>query len=71
MNNKKYILEAQQIEKQYQSGPEILRVLKGIDLKIQEGEILVIMGPSGVGKSTLLHILGMHDSAWTGHLLRK
>jgi lipoprotein-releasing system ATP-binding protein len=69
MTDKKYILEARQIEKQYQSGPEILQVLKGIDLRIQQGEILVIMGPSGVGKSTLLHIIGTLDKPSTGQIL--
>jgi lipoprotein-releasing system ATP-binding protein len=69
MNTNNYILETFKIEKHYQSGPETLKVLKGIDLKIREGEILVIMGPSGVGKSTLLHILGTLDKPTSGKLL--
>lgn len=68
MKLNQYILEAQQIEKHYQSGPEILKVLKGISLSIQAGEILVIMGPSGVGKSTLLHILGTLDKPTFGKI---
>jgi len=63
------LLEAIQIEKHYPSGPETLKVLKGIDLTIQAGEILVIMGPSGVGKSTLLHILGTLDRPTFGELI--
>jgi len=43
-----------------------LKVLKGIDLKIHKGEILAITGPSGVGKSTLLHILGALDKPTSG-----
>jgi len=66
MSSEKTILEAVQIEKHYQSGPELLKVLKGINLSVQMGEILVIMGPSGVGKSTLLHILGTLDKPTTG-----
>lgn len=69
MSINNYIVETFKIEKHYQSGPETLRVLKGIDLKIREGEILVIMGPSGVGKSTLLHILGTLDKPTSGKLL--
>ncbi|CAN5169872.1 ABC transporter ATP-binding protein [soil metagenome] len=41
-------------------------ILKGIDLEVQEGEFLTIMGPSGSGKSTLLNIIGMLDSASAG-----
>lgn len=62
------MLEAIQIEKHYHSGPEILKVLRGITLKIQSGEILAIMGPSGVGKSTLLHILGTLDKPTFGEI---
>ena len=46
-----------------------LKVLKGIDLEIQEGEILAIIGPSGVGKSTLLHILGALDRPSVGKVM--
>ena len=45
-----------------------LEVLKGIDLDIHEGEILAIIGPSGVGKSTLLHILGALDRPGFGRV---
>jgi lipoprotein-releasing system ATP-binding protein len=62
------LLTARGIKKHYRSGPEILEVLKGIDLDIRRGEIMVIMGPSGVGKSTLLHILGTLDRPTGGSL---
>jgi len=63
------LLQAIQIEKHYTSGPETLKVLKGINLNIRTGEILVIMGPSGVGKSTLLHILGTLDKPTFGEII--
>jgi lipoprotein-releasing system ATP-binding protein len=48
------------------SGPVELPVLDGIDLDIQAGEILAIVGASGVGKSTFLHILGALDQPTSG-----
>lgn len=50
------------IEKSYHTGAQSLKVLKGIDLEIKEGEFVSIMGSSGSGKSTLLNILGILDS---------
>jgi lipoprotein-releasing system ATP-binding protein len=51
------------------SGPEALHVLNGIDLDIQKGEMLAIVGASGVGKSTFLHILGGLDRPTSGRVL--
>jgi lipoprotein-releasing system ATP-binding protein len=51
------------------SGTEELHVLEGIDLDIQQGEMLAIVGASGVGKSTFLHIIGGLDRPTSGKVL--
>jgi putative ABC transport system ATP-binding protein len=60
------MIELKNIQKSYTVGENTLKVLKGIDLKINEGEMVSIMGSSGSGKSTLLNILGILDSYDTG-----
>lgn len=67
--NRAVILEALNIKKEYRSGPEIIEVLKGINFRVREKEIVVIMGPSGVGKSTLLNIIGTLDKPSSGELM--
>lgn len=56
------MIHLEQIHKSYKTGPQSLHVLKGIDLTIEEGELVSIMGSSGSGKSTLLNILGILDN---------
>lgn len=60
------MLETIDLVKQYRLGPNILEVLKGINLIVRKGEILGIVGPSGAGKSTLLHLLGGLDEPTKG-----
>lgn len=60
------MIQINQIRKSYQMGALSLEVLKGIDLNIEEGELVSIMGPSGSGKSTLLNILGILDQYQEG-----
>jgi lipoprotein-releasing system ATP-binding protein len=57
------------LHKSYLSGETQVHVLKGIDLAISRGEILSIVGPSGVGKSTLLHLMGALDRPDSGSVL--
>jgi lipoprotein-releasing system ATP-binding protein len=55
------ILEVCDIHKSFRMGGEALRVLRGVDFAMEEGEILAIVGQSGSGKSTLLHQVGLLD----------
>lgn len=62
------LIELKDINKTYNNG-QPLHVLKGINLRIEEGEFVSIMGASGSGKSTLLNILGILDNYDTGEYL--
>jgi lipoprotein-releasing system ATP-binding protein len=55
------LVVAQAVEKEYRTGGDVLRVLKGVNLTIHEAEVVAVVGASGVGKSTLLHVLGALD----------
>ncbi|MHC4135873.1 MAG: ABC transporter ATP-binding protein [Planctomycetota bacterium] len=62
------ILEVSDIHKSFRMGSEELRVLRGVDFEMEEGEILAIVGQSGSGKSTLLHQVGLLDKPDQGHV---
>ena len=62
------ILIASKITKTYHSSAEDIRVLRDINLEIKTGEIITISGPSGIGKTTLLNILGTLDHPDAGEL---
>jgi len=61
-------LELQKIAKSFSDGENQLNVLNGIDLSINNGDIITIKGPSGSGKSTLLNIIGTIDFADSGSI---
>ncbi len=54
------------IKKYYQVGTEVVKALQGVDLEINQGEYVAIMGPSGSGKSTLMNIIGALDTPTGG-----
>jgi lipoprotein-releasing system ATP-binding protein len=63
------LLAAEDLDKEYRSGPEVVRVLRGASLAIRPGETVALVGASGVGKSTLLHLLGALDRPTAGRVL--
>ena len=60
------LIELKGINKIYKNGDQELRVLKDIDLEVEEGEFVAIMGPSGSGKSTLMNVIGLLDRPTSG-----
>lgn len=65
----KDILVCSNLSKTYQEGKLSTSVLQGVELTVQEGELLAIVGSSGSGKSTLLHLLGALDKPSAGQVL--
>jgi lipoprotein-releasing system ATP-binding protein len=63
------LLLGEDLEKEYRSGPEVVRVLRGATIAVAAGEIVALVGASGVGKSTLLHLLGALDRPTGGRVL--
>jgi putative ABC transport system ATP-binding protein len=63
------VLELRQVSKTYGSGPTEVRALREVDLAVEGGELVAIMGPSGSGKSTLLTIAGSLEKATSGQVL--
>jgi ABC-type lipoprotein export system ATPase subunit len=67
-NERKQILQLQHVRKVYESGPNRVEVLTDISMEVITGEIVIIMGPSGVGKSTLLNLIGTLDTPTGGKI---
>ena len=62
------LLKVSDVTKTYQSGERKTRVLHGVNLELKRGESLAVLGGSGVGKSTLLHIIGSLDHPTSGEV---
>jgi putative ABC transport system ATP-binding protein len=62
-------LELRQVSKVYGSGPTEVHALREVDLSVERGELVAIMGPSGSGKSTLLTIAGSLEQPTSGEVL--
>jgi len=63
------VLAAEGVTREFRINSEVLKVLKGVDLQVRPGEILAIVGKSGVGKSTLLHIMGALEVPTAGRVV--
>jgi len=63
------LLVARDLEREYRVGPETVRVLRGVNLVVNSSESIAVIGASGVGKSTLLHLLGGLDHPTGGQVL--
>ena len=69
--NDRFIYEVMDVWKGYSNGSKEIEVLRGVNFHVRGGETVAVKGPSGVGKSTLLHILGLLDRAGAGDLVSR
>lgn len=69
MNNPQSVLSLRNITRSFEQGGHRLDVLRGVDMHINRGEIVALLGPSGSGKSTLLQIAGLLEAPTSGDVL--
>src|SRR5204862_4127876 len=62
------LLSATRLEKSYRKGKLVVPVLKGVDFHVREGGFIAVVGQSGCGKTTLLHLLGTLDAPDAGEI---
>jgi lipoprotein-releasing system ATP-binding protein len=63
------LIAGEELEKEYRTGPEVIRVLRGASVVVRAAEVVALVGASGVGKSTLLYLLGALDRPSGGRVL--
>lgn len=68
MKNKNTIIQLDNVEKRYEMGASIVKALDGINVEINKGDFVVIIGPSGSGKSTMMNMVGALDLATKGEI---
>jgi lipoprotein-releasing system ATP-binding protein len=68
MNDKAPILELRNVFRSFKQGSQTLQVLRGVDLELEKGEIVALIGPSGSGKSTLLQLAGLLEKPTKGDI---
>jgi len=67
--NESVVVELKDLKKTFKLGEKAVEVLKGVNLRLKKGEILAITGVSGVGKTTLLHIIGGIEKPTSGRVI--
>ena len=68
MNEHRHLVELRSLSKGFGAGSTRVEVLRDLDLEVSQGAMLAVVGPSGVGKSTLLHLIGLLDRPDDGHI---
>ena len=63
------LLVGEELEREFRTGPEVVRILRGASITVNAKEVVALVGASGVGKSTLLHVLGALDRPSGGRVL--